>query len=825
MRTHKRTAIRSRTLALETLERRACPAAVSIAAPIAISEAGTVKTITVSLDAPSAAPVSVGYFVQGTATLGPDYDLTQGGRRIGSSTGTLTFAPGQTRQTIALSTINDTLREGNETLSITLIRPRGCTLGVNKTSSTILRDDDNYTAALVGAASISAGGDGRYTLQLSAPATKNETFYVSTVAGSATAGSDFVPLQNMPLAFRAGERSKEFRVQIRANTPGENDEGFIVTAVPASTGFPIVPQFGTTILGSGATPSLPGISVSDVTMMEGNAGVTNAQFRVSLSSASSTVVSVTYATGDGTATASDNDYTPTSGVVSFTPGETQKTVVVQVTGDTRVESDESFSLFLSKPSGAALQRSQGIAVIRNDDTAPVDQVGFQIQIDYVGNVRQTIRDACNWAAQRWSQVIVGDLPGVPDLQFGYTDDFRILVQEGLLGGAQNGQGDTLANARPLQYRSDLAGLPWLGETGIDPFDATDPQLRNIVLHELGHALGFGGMWLQKNLVRDATPGSYTSDPTYIGANAVREYNRIFGLTGTSLPVENLTASVPGSPFDGSYGVHWRNSVFQTELMTSTSESAGVAMPLSSITVGAMQDLGYQVNYSAADVYSPPSLSPTWSVSDMNVAEGNSGLRSVLVTIGLALPGNLPASGSISVTISLKPGTAIAGSDYLNTSPSPIIVTWSGGAPVLPVVWTGLFILGDSEIEPDETLFLVLTNPTGGSSIGRSTATVTILNDDGPAPGVSSSLVAPGSSSNDSRTAFASLQSSVPVQAANGSALMPAPAFDGLYDAQTAAWRDYAIRMPVRQATQMLADDKTTLPAPPRRLSVFGFFGL
>jgi hypothetical protein len=375
MRTHKRAAIRSQTLALETLERRACPAAVSIAAPIAISEAGIVKTITVSLDAPSAATVSVGYFVQGTATLGADYDLTQGGRRIGSSTGTLTFAPGQTRQTIALSAINDTLREGNETLSITLIRPRGCTLGVNKTSSTILRDDDNYTAVIVGAASISAGGDGRYTLQLSASATKSETFYVSTVAGSATAGSDFVPLQNMPLAFRAGERSKEFRVQTKANTPGEYDEQFYVQAIPSTKDFGDVQRYSVTIPGQGAAPPPPPpplpnyLSISDVSLTEGNSGQRQATFNVSLSRASTSAVSVTYSTADGTATAADTDYLETAGSLTFAPGELTKLVSVPVVGDTVAESDEYFALVLSGAVNAEINRPRGFCTIRNDDVA------------------------------------------------------------------------------------------------------------------------------------------------------------------------------------------------------------------------------------------------------------------------------------------------------------------------------------------------------------------------------------------------------------------------------------------------------------------------
>lgn len=611
MRTHKKTAIRSRTLALETLERRACPAAVSIAAPIAISEAGIVKTITVSLDAPSAAPVSVGYFVQGTATLGADYDLTQGGRRIGSSTGTLTFAPGQTRQTIALSTINDTLREGNETLSITLIRPRGCTLGVNKTSSTVLRDDDNYTAALVGAASISAGGDGRYTLQLSAPATKSETFYVSTVAGSATAGSDFVPLQNMPLAFRAGERSKEFRVRTRANAPGEYDEQFNVQATPSTNGFPAVASFSTTIRGSGVPPILPGISLSDAAFTEGDSGITNMNFIVSLSSVSRTSVSVTYATRDGTATASDNDFTQTGGVLSFAPGETQKTISIAVAGDIRPEPTETFTLVLSAPTNTTISKGVGVATIINDD----GEEGFQITVNYLGTVPDSVRTAVTQAVNKWQQVITGDVPSfINPFNSQWVDDIVLDVRMGLLGvgfpTGTDGPNGTIANAAPrfggapgvdgvLAIRS-APRLPYWGSIGFDPAEAVQASgesLYKTATHEIGHALGFGSPLFFEP--RAGFPNGLVpsvGNPVYTGINAVQAYNEVFQLAVSSIQMET----------DGGGGtarVHWDDTAMRGEMMTGFAINGPVS--LSKITVGAMKDLGYQVNSAAADIYPLP----------------------------------------------------------------------------------------------------------------------------------------------------------------------------------------------------------------------------
>src|SRR5262249_55009092 len=85
------------------------------------------------------------------------------------------------------------------------------------------------------------------------------------------------------------------------------------------------------------------ISIDDVTMAEGDSGQTAFRFTVSLDQAQSAPVTVDFATpaGVGTATA-PSDYTAASGTVSFAPGETAKTITVQVNGDTTVEPDETF---------------------------------------------------------------------------------------------------------------------------------------------------------------------------------------------------------------------------------------------------------------------------------------------------------------------------------------------------------------------------------------------------------------------------------------------------------------------------------------------------
>ena len=110
----------------------------------------------------------------------------------------------------------------------------------------------------------------------------------------------------------------------------------------------------------------PRLSVSDVTVTEGNSGTVAATFTVSLTSASGKTVSVNFATSNGTAT-SPGDYTGASGTLTFSPGDTTKTVAITVNGDTIDEPDETFTLTLSSPVSVTLGDATGTGTITDDD--------------------------------------------------------------------------------------------------------------------------------------------------------------------------------------------------------------------------------------------------------------------------------------------------------------------------------------------------------------------------------------------------------------------------------------------------------------------------
>src|SRR5207247_7807271 len=88
-----------------------------------------------------------------------------------------------------------------------------------------------------------------------------------------------------------------------------------------------------------------------------------------LSAASTQTITVQYATADGTATAAGGDYQPTTGTLTFSPGQVSKIIGVVVNGDTAIEPDETFAVSLTSPTNAGLAVSQGMGTILNDDAS------------------------------------------------------------------------------------------------------------------------------------------------------------------------------------------------------------------------------------------------------------------------------------------------------------------------------------------------------------------------------------------------------------------------------------------------------------------------
>lgn len=120
-----------------------------------------------------------------------------------------------------------------------------------------------------------------------------------------------------------------------------------------------------------STRPQPAISISDVAAQEGNTGLTPFVFTVTLSEASSQTVTVNYSTsgsGQPNSATAGTDYNGVSGTLTFAPGETAKTITVNVIGDDEPEAyEETFLVNLTAPVNATIADGQGLGRIQNDD--------------------------------------------------------------------------------------------------------------------------------------------------------------------------------------------------------------------------------------------------------------------------------------------------------------------------------------------------------------------------------------------------------------------------------------------------------------------------
>ena len=201
-----------------------------------------------------------------------------------------------------------------------------------------------------------------FTVALSASSTEPVTVDYATTDGSARVPDDYVAASGT-LTFLPGELSKQVTVAVVGETLDEPHETYTLD---------LSNPLGATILdGRGAgtildNDPLVSLSVDDVSRSESNGP---AVFTLSLSRASGKVVTVGYATADGSAAAS-GDYAARSGTLIFLAGDTSKTVSVPLTDDQASEPDETFTLNLSSAINATLADAQGLGTIVDDDAAP-----------------------------------------------------------------------------------------------------------------------------------------------------------------------------------------------------------------------------------------------------------------------------------------------------------------------------------------------------------------------------------------------------------------------------------------------------------------------
>ncbi|HJU44254.1 MAG TPA: Calx-beta domain-containing protein, partial [Vicinamibacterales bacterium] len=323
----------------------------------------TAATFTVILSHASTQAVTVNFATaDGTATLADsDYQ---------SASGTVTFAPGQTSQTVTVLINGDTTFEADEIYSVNLSGAINATISDGVGIGAIQNDDAQPTITINDVSTLEGNAgttNAVFTVSLSNASAQPVTVNFATADGTATLADSDYQSASGTVTFAPGQTSQTVTVLINGDTTFEVDETYSVN-LSGATNATISDGVGIgTIRNDDAQPTF---AIDDVTLLEGNTGTTSFTFTVTKTGATDLPATVNFGTADGTAIA-PGDYIAATGTLTFAPDVTTQTVTVNVNGDTLQEADETFEVTLNGALNATITDGQAIGTITNDDNNAV----------------------------------------------------------------------------------------------------------------------------------------------------------------------------------------------------------------------------------------------------------------------------------------------------------------------------------------------------------------------------------------------------------------------------------------------------------------------
>jgi hypothetical protein len=312
------------------------------------------QTVTVNYATADATAVSTGFPADYTAVAG-----------------TLTFVPGVTTQNVSVMLTTDSIDEIDETLLLNLTLPDGSPATISDAQGVgTIADDDGPTIAVDDVA-VDEGDfdttDATFTVTLSATSVQPVSFDVVTADDTAVAPDDYsaIPAAT-PITIPAGQTTASVTVTIEGDFVDEINERFRLLLSEAVGGVLADASGIATITDNDDAPAM---SIDDESVDEGSAGATHVILTVWLDDPSERTIVVGYQTSDATATAG-LDYGESSDLVTFAAGETERTITIPITPDTIDESNETFTVKLSNPSNATLDKGEATVTIVDDDPPP-----------------------------------------------------------------------------------------------------------------------------------------------------------------------------------------------------------------------------------------------------------------------------------------------------------------------------------------------------------------------------------------------------------------------------------------------------------------------
>ncbi len=461
---------------------------------------------TVDLSAQSKTPVTVQYATSDvSANAGSDY---------AASSGTLTFAPGVISQFLSIPILGETVVEGNEVFNLNFSSPSGATLGSPVATGTINNDDRavlslnsptliegnagntpmNFTATLSNpvqggiSATLNTSDGNNANALLNATVADNDYIAVTAAALTMTGVTQTVPVQIV------GDTDVEPNQSLRLTISGLT----LPAGIPAAA-----VTLGTPGLGTINNDDATGLSISNVTQVEGNTGTSTMAFNVSLSAPNKDPVTVNFATSDGSATAG-SDYVARSGTLTFASNVQNQPLAITINGDAIFENDETFNVTLSAPGGATIANASAIGTITDEDvlglsindvtlaegTGANTVMNFTVALAGASSVPVSV----NYASSNGTATAPGDYTPVSGtLNFAPGESSKTVavtvISDGLVENNET-FAMTLSNPTPLSPRVTLSRAVATGTIGNDDAFIQVPTLdwRGLMLLILGAVL-------------------------------------------------------------------------------------------------------------------------------------------------------------------------------------------------------------------------------------------------------------------------------------------------------------------------------------------------
>ncbi|WP_419847678.1 Calx-beta domain-containing protein [Candidatus Poriferisocius sp.] len=576
-------------------------------------------------------------------------------------------------------------------------------------TGTIIDDDETAEISIAGASGIE-GATLSFPVTLDRVAPGDVTVEYAAERHNAAAypaepGADFEEVSGT-LTIAAGTISGAVEVPaLRDDVDGEPDETFLVRLSRPN-------RYAQISVGTAAGTIIdvptPKISVADAEADEGQI----LEFEVTLDTEGAEPVKVEFKTvelsGDGAATSGD-DYLPTSGTLTFAPGETLKTVQVAALADNKhLEGDESLELKLSNPAGADLDDEIGVGVIRNlgepeisvaDSRAEEGQsVVFKITLNNRGSRDITV----GYAAE--SRRTAGDVAATEG------DDYNAVT-----GTATISAGDTEATVavatvddRVDEYDEvfaltltltapDYGTLADANATGTIEDNDDEPA---ITIADTAEAEDAGT--LDVTVALDAPSGRTVAvDYAFTAGTATEgtDYQAVTGgeLAGTvAIPAGRRSAVLSVALIDDELAEGAET------LTLSLSNPRNATLAASTATLTILDDEGLPTAYLDPDLTGSPEGQPT--------------------EIALRLSG--PSEQEVTVDYRTSGGTATPGADYTAV---PLTTATFAVGETLKTLSTPTE--PDDDEEDDETVGWEISNPTN-AQLAQTTGTSLIIDDDG-----------------------------------------------------------------------------------------------